>query len=173
MPTFDGKKLGRKLGCGIEGCVFSYKKGTVVKITESENEFETAQKLISLQNKGDIHPALPVIYGFEFEEDRNRDFGPYKIWREDLKDAPLEKLPEDYDAIPRLTARIRLENYSLEEDLELYRRDGETPSKELLQFLRFVTELYEWCKNRDIFISDFHEKNWGLRGNLVVLRDLG
>jgi hypothetical protein len=133
-------------------------EGQILKLTKNFDEIILAAHFKNWKNK--IHPMLPLI-----DDVRQINSEYCGIWREDLKDIDLAccDLKNLWRSLIRSNCEIR-KGVILNLQCATY-----------LQCCHFepLLDLYLWLLNKGVIIGDLGLKNWGFRGQTLVVRDFG
>lgn len=160
-------RLGKLLGCGEYGCVFSTSDPTkVFKIGSQKSEYWAASKLLK---EGLTHPGLPKLYNLSSLPD-----GFYGLIRENIPDIKLTSPAWFNTAMADLEHDCEDPDHCdefVESATAILGRMPGTLQDELL-FEQFV-DLAIWGYHHQIVFGDLHFDNFGQRDGQLVLRDLG
>lgn len=169
--SFGPTKLGKSLGCGDYGCVFSTnQKDVVVKIGSQWSEFHFAEKVVHDRLE---HPMLPKIYGV-IDLRVGLEVPYYAIIREDIPDLTSVDIAWFDEVLADLEYTVDEDDSSdhvINEAVNILSSRPGNPQDELL--FEQVAEFTAWCVDRKILLGDTLAANFGLKVGQLKLRDLG
>lgn len=194
-------KIGKCLGCGLEGCVYASTRGRVVKVTRSRAETLLALWLAKRAPR-DYVKHLPRIYrvarvtnaciptepATDFANEARetaqfiivREDIPGDLYGEDVDDEDAESMAYDFnDAASSMQyvadgvfQKLGLSPANSRKRLAKWRA-GIRPYGFLGDAARLV-KIFEWGIRNGVRLADAHSNNVGLRANGdLVLRDMG
>lgn len=168
---FGPTKVGRLLGCGDYGCVFSTsQQGVVVKIGTQWSEYKFAKKIV--QDQLD-HPGLPQIYGV-IDLRAAVEVPYYAVIREDIPNLAVLDIEWFNEVLADLEHAVDEEDdsdYVFEEAVKILEARPGAPQDEL--YFEQVAELTAWCLERRILLGDTLAANFGIKDGQIKWRDLG
>lgn len=178
---FSPKKM---LGCGNYGCVFLTPKKTAIKLTTNYPEFVTAERLFSLQERGDSHPGIPNIYNIALLGRCNESgLDIYMIERDEVKDikwvnlsgaeeAHLDLEDEKSEALKFSSLEELAKDDFFVETISIL-ADNYKLGKKDKKILTSLAEVEQWAFLRGFEWHDIVLENIGQKRGKAVIRDLG